>query len=268
MKTVLMILASLGVGVSACALANETAFLEQLQAQRDAVVASPSVSAEDANWLSQLRQQAAAGVLAPSARDTGPDALVADQQFLEQLRDQSAALLKNPPAIPEGLVPQDIAPQDRAWLDKLKTQHEKALQQFAASSPEQGNSVPAASPMLYFVSFSIPENGLKQMLPEAANLGIPALINGLIDNDFRKTAGAVFELTKESGNGGVQIDPKAFSEFGITQVPALVVHCDDGFDVLYGNVRIQTALERLAAEGDCQAITREFLQNIAASEVP
>lgn len=268
MKTVLMILASLGVGVSACAFANETAFLEQLQAQRDAVVASPSVSAEDANWLSQLRQQAAAGVLAPSARDTGPDALVADQQFLEQLRDQSAALLKNPPAIPEGLVPQDIAPQDRAWLDKLKTQHEKVLQQFAASSPEQGDSVPATSPILYFVSFSIPENGLKQMLPEAANLGIPALINGLIDNDFRKTAGAVFELTKESGNGGVQIDPKAFSEFGITQVPALVVHCDDGFDVLYGNVRIQTALERLAAEGDCQAITREFLQNIAASEVP
>lgn len=264
MKTVLMILASLGVGLSACALANETAFLEQLQAQRDAVYASPSVSAEDANWLAQLRQQAVAGQLMPD----NAEALGADQQFLEQLRDQSAALLKNPPPIPEGLVPRDIAPQDRAWLDKLKAQHEKALQQFAASSPEQGDSVPAASPMLYFVSFSIPENGLKQMLPEAANLGIPALINGLIDNDFRKTAGAVFELTKESGNGGVQIDPKAFSEFGISQVPALVVRCDDGFDVLYGNVRIQTALERLAAEGDCQAVTREFLQAIAASEAP
>lgn len=268
MKMVLITLASFGMGLSACALANETAFLEQLQAQRDAVYAHPPVSAEDANWLSPLRQQAAAGPLTPESRDTGPDALAADQQFLEQLRDQSAALLKNPPAIPEGLAPRDIAPQDRAWLDKLKAQHEKALQQFAAPSPGQGDTVPAASPILYFVSFSIPENGLKQMLPEAANLGIPALINGLIDNDFRKTAGAVFELTKDSGNGGVQIDPKAFREFGITQVPALVVRCDDGFDVLYGNVRIQTALERLAAEGDCQAITREFLQNIAASEVP
>lgn len=35
------------------------------------------------------------------------------------------------------------------------------------------------------------------MLPEVRALGIPALVNGLIDNDFRKTAEAVFRITRE-----------------------------------------------------------------------
>ena len=115
------------------------------------------------------------------------------------------------------------------------------------------------SPFVYFVSFSIPEAGLKQMVPEATQLGIPTLINGLIDNDFRKTASAVFELTKDSGEGGVQIDPKTFAQYGIMQVPALVVRCEHGFDVMYGNIRLISAIERIASSGDCHQVAQDWL---------
>ena len=182
-------------------------------------------------------------------------ALTDDQQFLEQLRDQSAALLEQS-LPPEGFNPAEISAKDKAWIDNLLAKQQQAQQHAADAAKAQTEQ---ESPFIYFVSFSIPEAGLKQMVPEATQLGIPTLINGLIDNDFRKTATAVFELTKDSGEGGVQIDPKTFAQYGITQVPALVVRCEQGFDVMYGNIRLVSAIERIANSGDCHEVARDWL---------
>lgn len=182
-------------------------------------------------------------------------ALTDDQQFLEQLRDQSAALLEQS-LPPEGFNPPKISAKDKAWIDNLLAKQQQAQQHAADAAKAQTEQ---ESPFVYFVSFSIPEAGLKQMVPEATQLGIPTLINGLIDNDFRKTATAVFELTKDSGEGGVQIDPKTFAQYGITQVPALVVRCEQGFDVMYGNIRLVSAIERIASSGDCHEVARNWL---------
>lgn len=182
-------------------------------------------------------------------------ALTDDQQFLEQLRDQSAALLEQS-LPPDGFKPPEISAKDKAWIDSLLAKQQQAQQQVADAAKAQAAQ---ETPFIYFVSFSIPEAGLKQMVPEATQLGIPTLINGLIDNDFRKTASAVFELTKDSGEGGVQIDPKTFAQYGITQVPALVVRCEQGFDVMYGNIRLLSAIERIASSGDCHEVARDWL---------
>ncbi|NIH07019.1 type-F conjugative transfer system pilin assembly protein TrbC [Providencia rettgeri] len=182
-------------------------------------------------------------------------ALTDDQQFLEQLRDQSAAMLEQS-LPPDGFKPPEISAKDKAWIDSLLAKQQQAQQQVADEAKAQAAQ---ESPFIYFVSFSIPEAGLKQMVPEATQLGIPTLINGLIDNDFRKTASAVFELTKDSGEGGVQIDPKTFAQYGITQVPALVVRCEQGFDVMYGNIRLISAIERIASSGDCHEVARDWL---------
>lgn len=182
-------------------------------------------------------------------------ALTDDQQFLAQLRDQSAALLEQ--SLPsDGFKLPDISAKDKAWIDNLLAKQQQAQQQAVDAAKAHTEQ---ESPFVYFVSFSIPEAGLKQMVPEATQLGIPTLINGLIDNDFRKTASAVFELTKDSGEGGVQIDPKTFAQYGITQVPALVVRCEHGFDVMYGNIRLLSAIERVANGGDCHQIARDWL---------
>ncbi|MGF7420235.1 type-F conjugative transfer system pilin assembly protein TrbC [Providencia rettgeri] len=189
-------------------------------------------------------------LLAPTSH-----ALTDDQQFLEQLRDQSAALLEQS-LPPDSFKPPEISAKDKAWIDSLLAKQQQAQQQAADAAKVQAVQ---ESPFVYFVSFSISEAGLKQMVPEATQLGIPTLINGLIDNDFRKTASAVFELTKDSGEGGVQIDPKTFTQYGITQVPALVVRCEHGFDVIYGNIRLISAIERIANSGDCHQVARDWL---------
>ena len=36
---------------------------------------------------------------------------------------------------------------------------------------------------------------------------------------------------------GVQIDPTLFSQYGIRSVPALVVFCSQGYDIIRGNLR-------------------------------
>lgn len=182
-------------------------------------------------------------------------ALTDDQQFLEQMRDQSAALLEQA-LPPEGFKPPDLSSNDKAWIENLLAKQQQAQHNAAVGGTTQAQT---STPFIYFVSFSIPEAGLKQMVPEASQLGIPTLIHGLIDNDFRKTASAVFELVKESGEGGVQIDPKTFAQYGITQVPALVVRCEQGFDVMYGNIRLLSAIERVASEGDCRYVAQAWL---------
>lgn len=67
-------------------------------------------------------------------------------------------------------------------------------------------------PAMYFVSLGLPREGLLQMLKDANRYGIPATLRGLVNNDLRQTASAMFELAKEDKNIGVQIDPTLYTE--------------------------------------------------------
>ncbi|EII5966624.1 type-F conjugative transfer system pilin assembly protein TrbC [Salmonella enterica] len=168
--------------------------------------------------------------------------------FIESLRDRSDAQRYQAPQ-PAFLQPPRPSVQGNALAQSLLQQQQTASQ--------RNKKQPVA---LYFVSFSIPEEGLLRMLPEARSLNIPALVNGLIDNDMRKTASAVFRLTREKNTGGVQVDPTRFARFGITTVPSLVVTCNDGaFDLIRGNIHLRQALERVAAEGECRETAKAIL---------
>ncbi|EHG5641076.1 type-F conjugative transfer system pilin assembly protein TrbC [Salmonella enterica subsp. enterica serovar Chester] len=169
-------------------------------------------------------------------------------QFIESLRDRSDAQRYQAPP-PAFLQPPRSSVQGNALAQSLLQQQRTASQ--------RNKKQPVA---LYFVSFSIPEEGLLRMLPEARSLNIPALVNGLIDNDMRKTASAVFRLTREKNTGGVQVDPTQFARFGITTVPSLVVTCNDrAFDLVRGNIHLRQALERVAAEGECRETAKAIL---------
>jgi conjugal transfer pilus assembly protein TrbC len=105
-----------------------------------------------------------------------------------------------------------------------------------------------------------PREGLLPMLQDAARLKIPATLRGLVDNDFRKTAAMMFELTKEDKNVGVQIDPTLYSDYHITAVPALVVTCPGHYDVIRGSLPLRDALGKIAEQGDCAATARRLLE--------
>lgn len=116
-------------------------------------------------------------------------------------------------------------------------------------------------PAMYFVSLGLPREGLLPMLKEANRYGVPATLRGLVNNDLRQTASAMFELAKEDKNIGVQIDPTLYTEYHITTIPALVVTCPGRFDVIRGSLPLKQALEKVAENGDCAATAKQILED-------
>lgn len=101
-----------------------------------------------------------------------------------------------------------------------------------------------------FVSFSMPNRLLEEVVRDAAHHGIPVILNGLVNDSMRETAVKIFELSKKIPDLSMQIDPTAFERYGITQVPAFVADDQTTFDVVFGNVTIERALDEVTRFGD------------------
>ncbi|HEA3188071.1 TPA: type IV secretion system protein TraC [Escherichia coli] len=177
-----------------------------------------------------------------------------NRQFLKQQENLSRQLREKPDHqlkawAEKQVLENPLQRSDNHFLDEL-VRKQQASQD---GKPRQG--------ALYFVSFSIPEEGLKRMLGETRHYGIPATLRGMVNNDLKTTAEAVLSLVKDGATDGVQIDPTLFSQYGIRSVPALVVFCSQGYDIIRGNLRVGQALEKVAATGDCRQVARALLNN-------
>ena len=187
---------------------------------------------------------------------------VTDMEWLKQQENLSEQLRQHP----DKQLQQELEAQisrnplpksDRQFIDNLVSQQKAANQE----KPAEG--------ALYFVSFSIPEEGLKRMLHETRQYGIPATLRGLVNNDMRTTTDAVLQLVKDGVTDGVQIDPTLYTQYGIRSVPSLVVRCQVGYDVVRGNIHVKHALEKVAQTGDCAQVARQMLDapsNAAGSQ--
>jgi conjugal transfer pilus assembly protein TrbC len=111
------------------------------------------------------------------------------------------------------------------------------------------------------VSFSMPQHLLAQTLKNAANLHIPAVFNGLHHNSMLETVALINTLSNTIPNVQLQIDPTAFEQFDVQQVPALVVSRSGCFDVIYGHLTLQEGLDRIYQHGSC-GLTKEVLQGL------
>lgn len=180
-----------------------------------------------------------------------------NRQFLKQQEKHSQQLRENPDQTLKSWADRQVQDNplqqsDRHFLDDL-VRKQQATQ---ADKPVQG--------AVYFVSFSIPEEGLKRMLGETRLYGIPATLRGMLNNDLKTTADAVLSLVRDGATDGVQIDPTLFTKYGIRSVPALVVFCSQGYDVIRGNLRVKQALEKIAAAGDCRLVAEALLDKKTA----
>lgn len=101
-----------------------------------------------------------------------------------------------------------------------------------------------------FVSFSMPGDLIDAVFKDASSHEIPVYLNGLIEDDMRKTLSRIFEYSQKYPSLAVQIDPFAFEKYHIDRVPALVVDKGNQFDVLYGNITIEDGLLWLKRKGD------------------
>lgn len=96
-----------------------------------------------------------------------------------------------------------------------------------------------------FISFSMPDEAIKQLLVESKKYNAVLIIQGLIDDSFSKTLNKIADVTKKSDNiGGIQIDPNLFQEYKINAVPAYALNYKhDDYDIVYGLGSIKGALE-------------------------
>jgi conjugal transfer pilus assembly protein TrbC len=163
---------------------------------------------------------------------------------------------------------QEIAAQLQQMAnEKIKTYRHK-------KNPYQNENGKGA---ILFVSFSMPDNLLKAYIEQANQYGINIIVRGFIENSFKTTIFKMKELLKQPsgdlGEGGIQIDPKAFEVYNIQRVPALVITdnltpCQDGqfhtceaekYDVIYGAISIPNALERIMEKGEMSPVAAKIM---------
>lgn len=187
---------------------------------------------------------------APQEQDA-PTSVQSQADTHDTLRFVDSLLDAKAPTLPAAEIPQPkaIAPGEQAWLDALKAKRQGMAQPPASNAPEAH----------YFVSFSMPDEVLAPLIEQATAYGIPAHLRGMVNGDMRQTANAVLRLVKDRQQGGVSINPMAFTRYGITAVPALVVTCGEGSDRIAGNLALDAALTKIAEAGTCQEIARRLL---------
>ena len=193
------------------------------------------------------------GAVGPTTEDR--DWLKQQENLSEQLRQHPDRQLQQ--ELEAQIKRNPLNRSDSQFIDNLLSQQKAANQE----KPTEG--------ALYFVSFSIPEEGLKRMLHETRQYGIPVKLRGLINNDMKTTTDAVLQLVKDGVTDGVQIDPTLYTQYSIRSVPSLVVRCQAGYDVVRGNIHVKQALEKVAQTGDCAQVARQILDapsNAAGSQ--
>ena len=185
--------------------------------------------------------------LASGADDVNRDFIRQQESFSQQLRGLDNTLLRQ--MLEQQVSQNPLSADDTRFIGQLKQRQREDLQ----DKPTHG--------ALYFVSFAIPQTGLKHMLTEARRYDIPAILRGMVNNDMKTTATSVMALVQDGSASGVAIDPTRFREYGIASVPSLVVYCEAGHDVIRGNLHLKQALEKVAATGDCRQVAQGLLDS-------
>lgn len=187
------------------------------------------------------------------ARAAQPLTLQEEQQWLKKQEDFSESLRK-----------QDFSEMERELLSQIKNNPLSATNNdFIARLKEKNmrkESGENKERLLYFISFSIPEDTLASMLSDASKYRAEPVMRGLIQDDMKFTAAAILNLVNKGSTDGIQIDPTLFTDYNIRAVPALVMTCEKGFDVLYGNLKISQALEKIGKEGDCRDEAKNIIR--------
>lgn len=141
----------------------------------------------------------------------------------------------------------------------------------AASIADVKDTPPPSIGVMVFVSFSIPDLPLKELVVDAREAGVPVVLQGFVDGSLEQTARRMADLIGHTDGpgaqaealGGVIIDPRAFRVFEVHHVPTFISTAHplpdcDGLDCsapppphdrIAGNMSLAAALEALAREG-------------------
>ncbi|CAK2820061.1 conjugal transfer pilus assembly protein TrbC [Vibrio crassostreae] len=136
----------------------------------------------------------------------------------------------------------------------------------------QVNPNKKAQGVMVFVSLSMPDTALKQLLKQSQQYQVPLVIRGVLPEGMVPTASRIMDLLKASDEGdaiegGFAISPQWFRQFNITHVPVFVAigeACNEAYcpqsdyDMVHGNLSLPNALTILS-QGDVGHIAKQVL---------
>ena len=113
---------------------------------------------------------------------------------------------------------------------------------------------------LVFISLSMNEKNLEQIIREAKLYGFTPVLRGFKDGSYIKTTKVLSSIITKTGSG-VVIDPESFKEFNIKAVPTFVVAQGKAclledkcaavkYNMLSGNVTFDYVLNLFESQGD------------------
>ncbi|MDA0938960.1 MAG: type-F conjugative transfer system pilin assembly protein TrbC [Proteobacteria bacterium] len=122
------------------------------------------------------------------------------------------------------------------------------------------------------ISSTLPEISLKNLARDMRRVGGTILLRGMVDNSMLKTMALIGSLNKEGVRAAIY--PKVFEMLKLKVVPCYVLiinnHCEEDkcdlvHDKIIGNVTVEYALSRFAAEGDGKEKAKELLKKLQAT---
>lgn len=124
--------------------------------------------------------------------------------------------------------------------------------------------------LMVFISFSMPQNSLKQLVDQLRQAGGVLVLRGMYGS-LQKTINAIYELNKQ----GVPaiIHPELFKKYDIKVVPTFILedkergsckfdNCTRVYDKLTGNVSLGYVLRECASGGSNSKAAQRYLKRI------
>lgn len=129
--------------------------------------------------------------------------------------------------------------------------------------------------VMVFVSFSMPENSLRELSEQVKQVGGQLVFRGMVKNSMQVTAQAMLGLNS-SGVKAI-IHPKLYERFEVKQVPTFILvnskeaycasdNCTPLHDRMSGNVSLGYALEEFASSGDHNELAASLLEKVRGQQ--
>jgi conjugal transfer pilus assembly protein TrbC len=158
----------------------------------------------------------------------------------------------------ESIHPSEKIPDDKSSLIDTEEGFFKCFK-----SNNSHLETPSLSESLYiFISFSVPEESLKELSYGLEKTGGFFVIRGLPQNSFRE----FFEKTKSLKEKGILapilVDPEAFEKFNIERVPTFALKNGESFEKYEGNIPLRDALRIFSERERVGLLAKELLQKL------
>jgi conjugal transfer pilus assembly protein TrbC len=148
----------------------------------------------------------------------------------------------------------------------------------AAASGNLKDNRGSAPQFIVFVSLSMPEEALKQIIDQTSAAGGFVVFRGFPNNSVKQfVAGMSKVVSNDDQFAAIGVDPRLFRAFGVQAVPTYVAVSSDftpcdgltctttppPFDAMSGNVTVRYALETFAEDnGPGALVARTALSNM------